>query len=337
MSENQTMFDFGDGQGPVPAHRHQNPASDDPVGSLSGIREALANNDRTKASEIISGITAKDSTGGWVADSADVSDCSFVGPDARVYGSASVYGAWILDNAVVCGNAKIKHGTVLSENAFVGGNATIDYDCKVSGNARVDGDAFIGGWTSIAGNCHVTDLGVIDPDSDLDGDLVIDNVHDPDADCGAMEFGAYAEDPEFLPHRRGSMPGYVVRAFRMETIMEKTCAELGSDVTDGGIGEWTSVLAPGAVATIDTGVVLAVPEGYEMQVRELTYNTERGLSVVSIPGVVTHEHRSSLRIVVTNIGTKRCMLAHGNALAQILLKRIDPCRVRRMNKEISDE
>ena len=50
-----TIYDFQDGNGPVPAHRH-------PKG------------------------------GGWVADTATVEETAYVGPDARVYGSALVEG-----------------------------------------------------------------------------------------------------------------------------------------------------------------------------------------------------------------------------------------------------
>jgi hypothetical protein len=49
-----TTFDFGDGNGPVPAHKHSN-------------------------------------GGGWVADTATVADTAYVGPNARVYGYARVY------------------------------------------------------------------------------------------------------------------------------------------------------------------------------------------------------------------------------------------------------
>jgi hypothetical protein len=48
-----TTFDFGDGNGPVPAHKHPN-------------------------------------GGGWVADTATVDDTAYVGPDAKVYGNAWV-------------------------------------------------------------------------------------------------------------------------------------------------------------------------------------------------------------------------------------------------------
>ena len=50
-----TTFDFKNGNGPVPAHRHSN-------------------------------------GGGWIADTATVADTAYVGPDAQVYDNAWVYG-----------------------------------------------------------------------------------------------------------------------------------------------------------------------------------------------------------------------------------------------------
>ena len=66
-----TVFDFEDGNGPVPAHQHKN-------------------------------------GGGWVANTARVAETVFVGPEARVYGQARVYGkAWVFGKAQVYGNAQV--------------------------------------------------------------------------------------------------------------------------------------------------------------------------------------------------------------------------------------
>ena len=69
-----TTFDFNDGNGPVPAHKHPN-------------------------------------GGGWVADTAKVDETAYVGRDARVYGDAQVYDnamiggyAMVYDYAMVGGD-----------------------------------------------------------------------------------------------------------------------------------------------------------------------------------------------------------------------------------------
>jgi hypothetical protein len=76
-----TTFDFGDGNGPVPAHKHPN-------------------------------------GGGWVADTATVDDTAYVGPDARVFGKARVFGyAQVYGNARVFGKARVFGYAPVSETA----------------------------------------------------------------------------------------------------------------------------------------------------------------------------------------------------------------------------
>ena len=87
-----TKFDFNDGNGPVPAHQHSN-------------------------------------GGGWVADTASVSDTAYVGLDAQVF-----------DNAVVSGSARVSGTAQVFDNAVVSGSARVSGSALVSGRAVVFGD-----------------------------------------------------------------------------------------------------------------------------------------------------------------------------------------------------
>ena len=99
------LFDFGNG--PVPAHQHVN-------------------------------------GGGWVADTVEIEDTVFVGPNARVFGKAVAFGyARISSNAQVFGKAWV-YGS-----ACISGNAWVYDDAKVHGEARICGDALIGGNAEI--------------------------------------------------------------------------------------------------------------------------------------------------------------------------------------------
>ena len=99
------MHDFMDGKGPVPSHIH------------------------TKG-------------GGWVADTANVYNSAYIGPDARVSGDAWVYGdAWVSGNAWVSGSALVDGDARVSGNARVYGSARVSGNAWVSGSALVDGDA----------------------------------------------------------------------------------------------------------------------------------------------------------------------------------------------------
>ena len=119
------LFDFQDGNGPVSAHKH-------PYG------------------------------GGWVADTARVSETAFVGPgvwvygnarisdDARVRGYAQVYGeARVFGNALIFGEARVFGNASVFGMAWVFGDARVFGDACVYGGARVCGTAWVFGNASV--------------------------------------------------------------------------------------------------------------------------------------------------------------------------------------------
>ena len=115
-----STFDFQDGNGPVPAHRHTNGC-------------------------------------GWVADTAYVSESAYIGPDARVYDSARVHGnAVVCDDAVVHGNAVVCGDAVVHGNAVVYGDAVVFDDAVVHCNAVVCGDAVVHGNAVVYGDAWVS-------------------------------------------------------------------------------------------------------------------------------------------------------------------------------------
>jgi UDP-3-O-[3-hydroxymyristoyl] glucosamine N-acyltransferase len=63
-------------------------------------------------------LTSIPNGGGWVADTAKVDEYSFIGPDARVYGTAKIYGVChIYGNAEIFGNARISGSVHVYGNA----------------------------------------------------------------------------------------------------------------------------------------------------------------------------------------------------------------------------
>ena len=95
------LHDFRDGSGLVLSHRHEN-------------------------------------GGGIVADTAQVSADSIVGPKAEVGGNAMVInGCKILDHARVYGSAYVSNGVTLEDDVEVYGTAEVKYEVVLFGNARV--------------------------------------------------------------------------------------------------------------------------------------------------------------------------------------------------------
>lgn len=122
-------FDFDDGNGPVPAHRHNNTS-----GRL----------------------------GGWVANSASVHQYAFVNEDARVFGLAEVgERSHILGKASVYGRASVKGNAWLGDEAHVFGSAQISNAARVSGRSLVFGDARVEADARVFGSAQVYERAVV--------------------------------------------------------------------------------------------------------------------------------------------------------------------------------
>ncbi len=90
--------------------------------------------------------------GGWVANTATVQTSAYVGPKARVLGTAKVYGnARIEDYAVVMNNATVQ------DNAVVSGHACVFHNAIVKGNAKVRDRAVVYDSAVVEGNAVIED------------------------------------------------------------------------------------------------------------------------------------------------------------------------------------
>ncbi|MFQ5766406.1 MAG: dUTP diphosphatase [Acidobacteriota bacterium] len=79
-------------------------------------------------------------------------------------------------------------------------------------------------------------------------------------------------------------------------------------------------LAPGQRALIPTGFRLALPAGYEAQVRPRSGRALReGLTLLNSPGTIDADYRGELRILVVNHGRRPLLLKRGDRIAQLII------------------
>jgi dUTP pyrophosphatase len=79
-------------------------------------------------------------------------------------------------------------------------------------------------------------------------------------------------------------------------------------------------LRPGERAAVPTGLVLAVPAGYEGQVRARSGNALReGLAVINGPGTIDADYRGEVRVLLVNLGQEAITIAHGDRIAQLVI------------------
>ncbi len=82
-------------------------------------------------------------------------------------------------------------------------------------------------------------------------------------------------------------------------------------------------LAPGARALIPTGLAIALPEGYEGQVRPRSGLAVRhGLTLVNTPGTIDADYRGEVSVILVNLGAEPYRVARGDRIAQLVVQRL---------------
>jgi len=82
----------------------------------------------------------------------------------------------------------------------------------------------------------------------------------------------------------------------------------------------TLTIAPGARVLIPTGIALALPHGYEAQVRPRSGLALRtGLTLLNSPGTVDADYRGEIQVLVINLGDAAVVLERGDRIAQLIV------------------
>ena len=111
-----------------------------------------------------------------------------------------------------------------------------------------------------------------------------------------------------LPHAPG-LPEYA------------TEGSAGLDIAAAVAADEPVELLPGARALVPTGLRLAVPEGWEAQIRPRSGLALRhGLTLPNSPGTIDSDYRGELQIIVLNAGAEPVRIERGMKIAQLLLK-----------------
>ena len=92
----------------------------------------------------------------------------------------------------------------------------------------------------------------------------------------------------------------------------------GVDLVADLDGELT--IAPGARALVPTGLALALPAGYEGQVRPRSGLAHRtGLTVLNAPGTIDSDYRGEIQVLLVNLGQERVVVRRGDRIAQLVV------------------
>lgn len=112
-----------------------------------------------------------------------------------------------------------------------------------------------------------------------------------------------------LPHAKGlSLPKYM------------TSGSAGADVTAAITNGSPLTLHTGERAMVPTGLSVAIPEGYEIQVRPRSgLAANFGIQVVNSPGTVDSDYRGEIKVLLLNMGFEPFVVNRGDRIAQLVI------------------
>lgn len=79
------------------------------------------------------------------------------------------------------------------------------------------------------------------------------------------------------------------------------------------------VLAPGARTAVPTGLAMAIPQGFEVQVRPRSgLAFKHGLTVANAPGTIDADYRGEVKVLLINLGPDPVTIERGMRIAQLV-------------------
>lgn len=112
-----------------------------------------------------------------------------------------------------------------------------------------------------------------------------------------------------LPHFEGlALPAY------------ETADAAGMDLRAAVPEQGPVTLAPGERAMIPTGLTMALPPGYEAQVRPRSGLAARhGVTCLNTPGTIDADYRGEVKVILINLGQESFAIKRGERIAQMII------------------
>jgi dUTP pyrophosphatase len=100
----------------------------------------------------------------------------------------------------------------------------------------------------------------------------------------------------------------------------ETSGAAGMDLRAAVPEEDPLVIRPGSRALAPTGLCIAVPEGYEAQVRPRSGLAIRsGVTCLNTPGTIDSDYRGEVKVILANLGEENVVIRRGDRIAQLVI------------------
>ena len=97
-------------------------------------------------------------------------------------------------------------------------------------------------------------------------------------------------------------------------------------------------LAPMQRGLIPTGIAIALPKGFEAQIRPRSgLALKQGMTLVNSPGTIDSDYRGEIQLIVINLGTEPVAIQRGQRVAQMIVQRVIKAQWEEVNELPSSE
>ena len=89
---------------------------------------------------------------------------------------------------------------------------------------------------------------------------------------------------------------------------------------------------PGKTVMIPTGIAVAIPKNYEIQIRPRSgLAAKKGISVLNTPGTIDSDYRGEIKIILINLSKKLFVVKSGDRIAQMILCPVIKAKLKEVN------
>lgn len=122
---------------------------------------------------------------------------------------------------------------------------------------------------------------------------------------------------EVLPHGEGlPLPAY------------QTAGAAGMDLVAAVPEGEPIMIAPGHFVMVPTSLRVAIPQGYEIQVRPRSgLAAKHGVTVLNAPGTIDADYRGEVRVLLINHGRDAFLVKRGERIAQMVMAKVETATI----------
>lgn len=101
------------------------------------------------------------------------------------------------------------------------------------------------------------------------------------------------------------------------------CAALETDL----------VLDPGRICLVPTGFAMALPDGFEAQIRPRSgLAVNHGIGIINAPGTIDADYRGEVKIALINLGQEPVTIKRADRIAQMVVQKVYQARINLVEK-----